>query len=78
MNHEFRELTGIELRSVAGGYYNPIEEPDPVFVNPNPIPDVDKPIPDPPYWTVVNPAFGPIVSPAFGPPTPEPAKPAKP
>ncbi len=78
MKNEFRELTHMELQSIAGGFFNPLPEPDPVFVGFTPIPSVDKPIPDPPYWSVSDPALGPLVNPAFGPPTPEPAKPAKP
>ncbi len=78
MNNEFRTLTTTEIELIAGGFFNPLPDADPVFVNPSaPIPEIDQPIPDPPYWSFGKPGFGFFIIPALG-PLPEPALPGKP
>ena len=75
MNPNFRTLTALELHSVAGGFYNPLPEPEPIvppFWSPIPV-DPNPPDPDP-SWGFSNPI---IINP-FSDPEPEPALPGKP
>ena len=74
MKNEIRALTGNELQSIAGGYWDPFHPfgwPDPVFVNPGspwPVdPEVNPPGPDP-SWLNPEILFNPVT----------PAAPAKP